>query len=105
MRVTSCHQRGRCRNSTNARDEGSALRRRPEPPDGVSRPAGGLHRSAPARTCWREHARAGALGRAYGTCTDGTHSSRRWISVTSSAPNWLLMLARVVPNPELDFDL
>jgi len=36
---------------------------------------------------------------------DGTHSSRRWISVTSSGPNWLLMWATVVPNFALDFAL
>src|SRR5262249_57373186 len=35
--------------------------------------------------------------------TDGTHSSRRWIIVTSSGPNWLLMWATVVPNGGLDF--
>ena len=36
---------------------------------------------------------------------DGTHSSRRWISVTSSGPNWLLMWAVSVPNAALAFDL
>src|SRR5262245_16784120 len=36
---------------------------------------------------------------------DGTHSSRRWISVTPSGPNWLLMCAVIVPNAELAFDL
>src|SRR5262245_1662195 len=35
---------------------------------------------------------------------DGTHSSRRWITVTSSGPNWLLMCAVVVPNAEPAFD-
>src|SRR5262245_56750130 len=36
---------------------------------------------------------------------DGTHSSRRWIRVTSSGPNWLLMCAVIVPNAGLVFDL
>src|SRR5262249_43830758 len=36
---------------------------------------------------------------------DGTHSSRRWISVRSSAPYWLLVGALSVPCGELSFDL
>ncbi len=35
---------------------------------------------------------------------DGTHSSRRWINVTSSGPNWFRMCASRVPKRTPDLE-
>jgi hypothetical protein len=40
-----------------------------------------------------------------GFLSDGTHSSRRWISVPWSGPNWLSSETTVVPNFVADFAL